>query len=359
MFLSNLVLYLVVINIIYFLAIIIFTFLLSKKWVQNIFDIKYRARDIHSGIKPKIGGLVIIPLFIISMITYIFIGLLNWQTEFIGMLIGALAILIYGYIDEKLDLHWSTQFIWQFGISSIVIFSGIGVEAINMPSGDLLFVDTWKLGFIVLPRDVITAFWIVGLMNVVNWLDGVDALAGGVGVIGFLTLFILALTLFVNQPHIALIAITLTGLYLAFLRFNWHPSKIFLGTYGSMFLGYMLAILSLISGGKIATSALVLAFPIIDAILVISQRIWNKQSIFIPDNRHFHHKLLQTGIGQKMAVIIMYMISAFFGVSALMLETRGKLIVFVIGMLVLISISYWISKDIVKKEINGIIKILK
>lgn len=349
MFLSNLVLYLVVINIIYFLAIIIFKFLLSKQWVQNIFDIKYRARDIHSGIKPKIGGLVIIPIFILAINIYLLTGLLNWQTEFIGMLIGALAILIYGYIDEKLDLHWSAQFIWQFGIVALVIASGIGIQAINMPNGDLWFIDTWKFMGVVLPRDIITAFWIIGLMNVVNWLDGIDGLAGGVGVIGFLTLFILALTLFVNQPHIALIAITLTGLYLAFLRFNWYPSKIFLGTYGSMFLGYMLAILALISGGKIATSALVLAFPIIDAIVVISQRLWNKQSIFEADNRHFHHKLLKAGLEQKLAVLLMYLISIFFGLSALILETRGKLIIFIIGMISLIFISYWISKYVVKK----------
>jgi UDP-GlcNAc:undecaprenyl-phosphate GlcNAc-1-phosphate transferase len=350
MFLSNLVLYLFVINTIYFLAIIIFKFLLSKQWIKNIFSNKYRERDIHSGIKPKIGGMVIIPLFILAISIYLITGLLSWQTEFLGMLIGALAILIYGYIDEKLDLHWSTQFLWQFGIVAIVIASGIGVQAISMPSGDLWFIDTLKLGGIVLPRDIITALWIIGLMNVVNWLDGVDGLAGGVGVIGFMTLFILALTLFVNQPHIALISITLTGLYLAFLRFNWYPSKIFLGTYGSMFLGYMLAILSLISGGKIATSALVLAFPIIDAMLVISQRIWNKKSIFEADNRHFHHKLLQSGLDQKLAVLLMYIISIFFGVSALILETRGKVIIFIIGIISIILISYWIGKTVVKKN---------
>jgi UDP-GlcNAc:undecaprenyl-phosphate GlcNAc-1-phosphate transferase len=117
-----------------------------------------------------------------------------------------------------------------------------------------------------------------------------------------------------------------------------------------MFLGYMLAILALISGGKIATSALVLAFPIIDAIVVISQRIWNKQSIFKADNRHFHHKLLQVGVGQKLAVIIMYSISMFFGLSALILETRGKLIVFIIGMISLILISYGISKFVKKNN---------
>jgi len=346
--LSDIWLYIGILNIVYFVTFLIFKILLKQKWIKYIFENKFRDRDIHSEVKPKIGGLVIIPSFIIIVILLVLFGLLPWKNEFLGLLMGALAILTYGYIDEKLDLHWSIQFIWQFGIAAIVIWSGVGIQAINLPNGELWFIDNYKLGGIVFPQDIITLLWIVGLMNVVNWLDGIDGLAGGVGVVGFLTLFILSLTLFVNQPHIALISIILVGLYLAFLIFNWYPSKIFLGTYGSMFLGYMLAVLALISGGKIATSALVLAFPIIDAIVVITQRIWNKKSIFEADNRHFHHKLLQAGMSQQVAVFIMYFISIFFGVSALILETRGKVIVFLLGMFVLIVVSIFIAKVIVK-----------
>lgn len=348
MYLSNMWIYIGVLLIVYFITFFSFKLLLNKEWAQHIFDNKIRYRDIHIGIKPKIGGLVIIPIFILTVLILVGTDLLAWQNEFWGMLLGAIGILIYGYIDEKLDLHWSTQFIWQFGIAGIVILSGVGIQAINLPNGDLWFIDSYKFYGIVLPQDIITAFWIVGLMNIVNWLDGIDGLAGGVGIIGFVTLFILSLTLFVNQPHIALISIILIAIYLGFLKFNWYPSRIFLGTYGSMFLGYMLAILSLISGGKIATSALVLAFPIIDAIVVVSQRIWNKKSIFEADNRHFHHKLLQTGLSQKISVIIMYIISIFFGISALTLETRGKLIIFFIGMITLILVSFSITKFIVK-----------
>lgn len=347
---ANIWIYIGILSIVYFITFLSFKFLLQQKCTENIFENKVRTRDIHTGIKPKIGGLVIIPIFIFAIIILLSLGFLSWQNEFWGMILGAIGILVYGYIDEKIDLHWSTQFIWQFGIAGIVIWSGVGIQAINLPNGDLWFIDRYRIFGFVFPQDIITAFWIIGLMNVVNWLDGIDGLAGGVGVIGFLTLFILSLTLFVNQPHIALISIVLIGLYLGFLRFNWNPSKIFLGTYGSMFLGYMLAILSLISGGKIATSALVLAFPIIDAIVVISQRIWNRKSIFEADNRHFHHKLLQAGFNQKLSVIIMYTISILFGISALTLETRGKFIIFGIGMIVLIATSFAITKFIVKNN---------
>lgn len=348
--LSKIWFYALVATVVYLSTVFVFRIITLQNWVRHLFENKVRERDIHQGIKPKIGGLVIITLFISFILIFLSLGLLNWQSEFWGLIIGAITILIYGYLDEKYDLHWSAQFIWQFGIAAIVIASGVGIQAINLPNGELWYIDTFSVLGIVFPRDIITAFWIVGLMNVVNWLDGIDGLAGGVGVIGFMTLFILSLTLFVNQPHIALIAITLVALYLGFLRFNWHPSKIFLGTYGSMFLGYMLAVLALISGGKIATSALVLAFPIIDAVVVISQRILSKKSIFQADNRHFHHKLLQLGLGQKISVIIMYFISIFFGVSALILETRGKVIVFTIGMVALIVLSITISKFIVNKN---------
>lgn len=350
MYLSNIWLYFFVIAGVYLVTVFVFRILLSQNWIKYIFENKVRARDIHHGIKPKVGGLVIISLFVLFFVVFLSLGILKWQNEFLGLIIGAVTILVYGYLDEKYDLHWGSQFIWQFGIAAIVIASGVGIQAISLPNGELWYIETLNVLGVVLPRDIITAFWIVGLMNVVNWLDGIDGLAGGVGVIGFITLFVLSLTLFVNQPHIALIAITLAALYLGFLKFNWYPSKIFLGTYGSMFLGYMLAVLALISGGKIATSALVLAFPIIDAIVVISQRILSKSSIFQADNRHFHHKLLQLGLGQKLSVVIMYCISIFFGVSALILETRGKVVVFLIGMLALISLSIMIGRVIVKNK---------
>jgi UDP-GlcNAc:undecaprenyl-phosphate GlcNAc-1-phosphate transferase len=338
-----------IISIVYIITRSVFYFVIQQKWTKHIFDQSIRKRDIHTSIKPKIGGLIIIPLFVSLFLLCIWGGLITWQKEFLGLLLGAIAILIYGYIDEKYDLSWKMQFIWQFGIAGIVIVSDIGIQALSLPNGGLWFIDTWNLGPMVFPKDIITALWIVGLMNVVNWLDGVDGLAGGVGVIGFVTLTILSLTPFVNQPHIALIATLLMGLYLGFLRFNWYPSKIFLGTYGSMFLGYMLAVLALISGGKVATSALVLAFPIIDAIVVISQRIWNKKSIFKADNRHFHHKLLQIGLRQRFAVGIMYIISIIFGISALILDTRGKIAVFIIGAGILIVISFLLTQIIVKK----------
>lgn len=338
-----------IIGIVYIITRYVFYIVIQQKWTKYIFDQSIRNRDIHTEIKPKIGGLIIIPLFIILFLLGIWGEFILWQKEFWGLLLGAIAILMYGYIDEKYDLSWKMQFIWQFGIAGIVILSGIGIQALNLPNGGLWFIDTWSLGPMVFPRDIITALWIVGLMNIVNWLDGVDGLAGGVGVIGFSTLTILSLTPFVNQPHIAFISTILIGLYIGFLRFNWYPSKIFLGTYGSMFLGYMLAVLALISGGKIATSALVLAFPIIDAIVVISQRFWNKKSIFRADNSHFHHKLLQIGLRQRLAVSIMYIISIIFGASALILETRGKISIFIIGAVTLIIISLILTRIIVNK----------
>lgn len=336
----------VIIITIFCITVLLFHILLHQKWIFSLYHNHIRDRDIHTGIKPKIGGIVIIPLFVLCIGVCVWTGILVWQPEFWGMIMGAIGILLYGYIDEKYDLPWSIQFLWQFGIAGIIIGSGIGIQALNLPNGGLWFIDTWQIMGLVLPRDIITALWIVGLMNVVNWLDGIDGLAGGVGIIGFVTLFILGLTPFVNQGHIALFSAILIALYAGFLRFNWYPSKIFLGTYGSMFLGYMLAILSLISGGKIATSALVLAFPIIDAAVVIISRIWNKKSIFEADNNHFHHKLLNTGLTEIGAVRIMYVMSILFAISALVFDTAGKMIVFSLGAIILIGVSAFLTRQI-------------
>jgi UDP-GlcNAc:undecaprenyl-phosphate GlcNAc-1-phosphate transferase len=342
--------YVLIASISYTIGYILYRTLLSKKWIYSLFSNHIRDRDIHTDHKPKIGGLVIIPSFIVIFLGLIVLGILEWQQEFWGLLGGSLAILVYGYIDELYDLPSAIQFIWQIGIVTIVIASGVGIEAINLPNGNIWFVDTITWGYMTFPRDIITAFWIIGLMNVVNWLDGLDGLASGVGLIGFSILFMLVLTPFVNQAHIAVLLSVLCGLYGSFLWYNAYPSKIFLGTYGSMFLGYMLSLLAIISGGKIATSALVLAFPIIDAGIVIIQRIMAKQSIFQGDNRHFHHKLIAIGFSQPKAVWIMYGMSIVFGYSALQFNTYGKLVTFLIGGCVLMISSGILSYRIAQKS---------
>jgi len=325
-------------------TIITFSFILKQKFIYKVFKPRIRERDIHSTFKPKVGGLVIIPLFNLSLILLHIFGLMYLNSSLVGVMIGSFFVFVYGFLDEKYDLSWKYQLIIQIIIALTLVFFGITIKSVMLPYGEILFFDQMKLSLfstdIYFLQVILTVFWIVGLMNVLNWLDGLDGLAGGVGVIGFIILFVLSITTFVNQINIAYLSIVLAGLYLGFLFFNFYPSKIFLGTLGSMFLGYILGSLSIISGGKMATISLVLAFPIIDACIVIIQRILANQSIFKADNRHFHYKLLQIGISQKKSVIIMYGISLIFGLSALFFKTNGKIGIFSIGIIFLFLYSF-------------------
>lgn len=316
-------------------------FLISIKssWPYTLYPHIIRQRDIHVSIKPKIGGVIIIPLFILGVLLLSALNTISLSKELFSVLIASLVILFYGYIDEKYDLPWYIQILWQSIIAIIVIIGGIGLSGLNLPYDILWNLQSFAVGPFNIPRDIITFIWIIGLTNTVNWLDGLDGLAGGVGEIGFFILMLLALTPFVNQPSLAAICLLLAGLYGGFLVFNIYPSKIFLGTYGSMFLGFILAVISIIGGGKVATASLVLAFPIIDACSVILQRVYAQQSIFSGDNRHFHHKLLKIGLSQRQAVVIMWSISLIFGISALFLSTEGKLILFGAGLIIIITTS--------------------
>jgi len=321
--------------------------MLRRKWGYRMMPDTIRSRDIHTQPKLRIGGLVIIPLFLMGLWLGQFTEVFAWSPVYIGLIIGGVSILIYGLIDERYDLPWYIQLGIQALIVLAVVASDIRIHEIRLPFIGLTDLGIWT-GVLIgipwyFPADFLAFIWIMVVMNVVNWLDGVDGLAGGVGVIGFVFLALLSLSSLVGQPHIAFLAIVLAGLYIGFLYFNFYPSKIFLGTYGSMFLGLMLAVLAMISGGKIATAALVLAFPIIDAIFVVFRRLRAGVSVFQADNRHFHHQLLRFGFSQRQAVLLLYSISLIFGILALTLHTQGKFFTFVAGAVALALVSGLIS----------------
>jgi UDP-GlcNAc:undecaprenyl-phosphate GlcNAc-1-phosphate transferase len=137
-------------------------------------------------------------------------------------------------------------------------------------------------------------------------------------------LFFLSLAPFVNQPATALLAIVLAGAGLGFLKFNFNPARIFLGDSGSMFLGYMIAIIAIISGGKLATAGLILGIPILDAAWVIARRVLSGEKPWKADRKHLHHRLLDAGLSQKQTVILYWAFSALFGGIALASQTYGK-----------------------------------
>lgn len=308
---------------------LLFTPIVRKIALKNNWAIiKPRSRDIHKKPITRLGGIAIFSSFWLIVVGYWllvperlhFINeyIFGMDRNLIGVFLASIIWIIVGIIDDIRGIKPWKKFLAQGICGLIIVAFGINIWWISNPSGGLNFIiGNWN--WILVP------IWIGLMMNVVNWIDGVDGLASGISVIALIILFILSIAPNVNQPATALLCAILGGSVLGFLFFNWHPAKIFLGDTGSMFLGLMLGVISIISGAKLATAALVLGIPILDAVWVIIQRLFNRKAIWSADKIHLHHRFLATGLSIKQTIIIFYTISAGFGIIALQSGTSGKM----------------------------------
>jgi UDP-N-acetylmuramyl pentapeptide phosphotransferase/UDP-N-acetylglucosamine-1-phosphate transferase len=175
--------------------------------------------------------------------------------------------------------------------------------------------------------DLLIFFWLLGMMYTTKLLDGVDGLVSGISGIGGIIIFLFTMTTKYYQPDIGLASLVFAGACLGFLILNWHPAKIFLGEGGSLLLGYLLGILAIISGGKIAIALLIMGIPILDACWTIIRRIIvGKNPFYHADKKHLHFRFLDLGLSQKQTVLTYYFLAFIFGISALFLQSKGKII---------------------------------
>jgi UDP-GlcNAc:undecaprenyl-phosphate GlcNAc-1-phosphate transferase len=289
---------------------------------------KIKENKIHQKNIARFGGVAIIVSFLIAIFLS---GNLVFDNLKWGIVICSLIILLFGFYDDLKNLSWKKQLLGQVVVVLIMIYAGLQVDYIANPFGGAEFrLDQFQYSIFNIQYSILGSlfilFWIIGFMNVMNWLDGLDGLAGGVGLIGAITLFFLSISHLVNQPPLGIISIALAGAILGFLFFNFNPAKIFMGTSGSMFLGFILAVLAIFSGGKIATVLLIMGFPILDAVWVIVQRIKSGESVFKGDTRHLHYKLLEKGWPQKKVVLFIYLICLIFSISAIFFQGVGKIL---------------------------------
>jgi UDP-GlcNAc:undecaprenyl-phosphate GlcNAc-1-phosphate transferase len=278
---------------------------------QNMVDIPGH-RKIHEEAIPNLGGIVIFFGFLLSLLFVIQI-----EGQFRALLIGAVIILLLGVVDDIANLSPKHKFVIQMIPALIVIIYNsdlINNFIVNqLKSFDLL-------GYLLYP---ILIFWIVGVTNSINIIDGLDGLACGVSIISLITFFILGLRQ--NFEILNLISIALAGSMLAFLRFNFYPAKIFLGDSGSTFAGFMLAsvgALWVLNSGNaffIFIPIVILALPVFDTLFAIWRRYRGHHPIFQADKGHLHHRLLVRGIAHKNVVFILWGISAICSVIALII----------------------------------------
>ena len=239
-----------------------------------------------------------------------------------ALLLGGAVAAALGAIDDLLDLRARWQLAGQVALAAGAVALGIEINFVNNPfgTGIILFPGAVAVAF--------TIFWIVGMINSINWIDGLDGLSTGVAIIAAVTLGWISLSTRVNQPFIAVLCFILAGALFGFLRWNFHPARIFIGTSGVQFVGYTLAILSILGTAKVAVALLVLGVPIIDTFWIILRRLSQGRSPFKPDRQHIHHRLLDLGLSHRVTVLVIYGVCAALAVLALVLTGASQLYAF-------------------------------
>jgi len=194
----------------------------------------------------------------------------------------------------------------------------------------------------------------VGLANTINFLDGLDGLACGVSGIAAVVMFAVSVGPNVHQLAVAMLAIILAGAAFGFLPHNFYPARIFMGDSGAYFLGLTLAMLSIYSGAKLATAALVLGFPILDAVWAVVRRLARGVSPLKADRQHFHHLLLDAGLNQRQAVLVIYAVVATFGMVALAANSFVKFIaLLVLVAVMMLSMAGLFVRDVRRRKRAG------
>lgn len=334
-----------------FLITIILSVIFTKFfiWLANELDIVDKPvleRKIHKQNTPLLGGFAIyfsffiVVFFLLEKLVARDLDTIHW----ISFFAGATFLMIGGYIDDKYSLKPGKQIIFPILAIISVMLGGIGIEKITNPFGGLLYIDK-----ILLIPHIFTLAWLLGMMYTTKLLDGIDGLVCGVTGIGGFIIFLFTMTTKYFQPDIGLAALIFSASCLGFLIFNWNPAKIFLGEGGSLLLGYILGVLAIISGGKIAIALLVMGIPILDVAWTIIRRTAKGKNPFsFSDKLHLHHRLLNIGFGQRKTALLYYLVSLIFGLSALFLQSMGKIIalilLFVLMIIIVISLNLYDKK---------------
>lgn len=301
-------------------------FLIKLAKRRQLFILPIRPRDEHQLPTPRVGGLAIVATFLIVIFFWqcwrpgdlSFTGSQIWGIDrnLFGLILAIILLSAVNAYDDKKGVHYLVKLLAQIVAAVLVALFGIHIPTLTNPLGGQILIGS--LGFFLV------VLWLVTVTNVVNWLDGVDGLSGGVSAISLFILFFLSISQLVNQAPNALLATIAFGAVIGFLPFNLIGRRAFLGDVGSNFLGFLIGVLAIISGGKLATAFLVLAIPFLDALVVIINRLIRGQSPFKADRRHLHHQLLALGLRPYQVVLVFYAVSLLFGLIALNTQTTGK-----------------------------------
>ncbi|WP_430790334.1 glycosyltransferase family 4 protein [Virgibacillus flavescens] len=288
---------------------------------------KPNYRKAHTVPTPTLGGIAIFISFLAGLL------ILQPVSDYHAAVVtGAFLIIALGIFDDLYNLSAKVKFAVQVLVALLIVFwGGLQVEFINLPFGGQI-----EFGFF---SSIVTIFWIVGITNAINLIDGLDGLAAGVSSIALFT--IAGMAVLMGDVYVSTMALILFFSTMGFLKFNFYPAKIFMGDTGALFLGYMIGVLALLGFKNITIVSFVipifiLGVPISDTLIAMVRRRINRQPMSSPDSSHLHHRLMKSGFTHKQTVLFIYSLSAMFSISAFLFSMTtlwGSIIILSVALL--------------------------
>jgi UDP-GlcNAc:undecaprenyl-phosphate/decaprenyl-phosphate GlcNAc-1-phosphate transferase len=302
---------------------------------------RFHPAHVHIGIIPRAGGLA---LYLgISICILIFLGFSKIN---VGLILSGLILTVVGIFDDKHDVSPYIRLLTNTLAALIIVMAGAGIPFITNPiNGGIIHLDTWRISFnffgqhsILVWADIFAFIWIMWTMNIIGWSAGVDGQMPGFVAISAATLGILAMRFIQTDPsqvNVVILALIISGGFAGFTPWNFFPQKIQPGYGGKTLAGFYLAVLGILSYGKVGTALLVLGIPTVDAIYTLIRRLSKGKSPVIADRGHLHHKLLDLGWGKRRIALFYWILSAILGQVALNVTSQQKLFV-----LMLIAVAF-------------------
>lgn len=344
------------------LLLVPLTINLAKKY-GFVDDPKKRAHPaiLHRRAIVRAGGLPVFLAFVIAILASV-----TFTKQILGIFLGGFILVTVGILDDKYDLKNYWRLIAQIVAAIIVVGSGVGISFITNPlyslglgglnTPSVIRLDTLRIFFdffgshsIIVWADILAIFWIVWVINMVNFSSGVDGQMPGIVLISLLVILAVSLRFLpgdATQLVVGQLAIAGVGTTLAFLLYNFYPAKIFPGDSASYFLGFLVAVCAILSGAKIGAAVLVMAVPLIDGVFTIVRRVASGKSPLVGDRKHLHHRLLELGWGQRRIALFYYFVCAILGAIALLLHPAQKIFAGVLVAVAILGGLIWLNMNL-------------
>ena len=329
---SNLLSNLKIILVVFLFVVLIMPVIMKTAEHVGALDMP-NERKVHTKPMPRLGGLAIFLGFLLGYMLFC-----SQTPQMISILIGSFILIIVGMIDDIKPIKPLPKFIGQVAAAIVVVCYG------NIIMQDISAYGLY-LNFGIFAKPI-TVLFIISVINCLNLIDGLDGLAGGIATIFFVTISIIISIMGIYNGLDASLSLIMIGATLGFLLYNFHPAKIFMGDSGSMFLGYMIAVISLLGFKNVTLTSfvvpvLILAIPILDTLFAIIRRLLKGESFAKADKEHFHHQILKMAGNQVKTVLIIYSIQILFSIASIVYVLRNPKLGQIIYIILLIII-LWI-----------------